>query len=315
MIARAAAGRRGSGGRALLRRPAAACPRPRARSADPGALALPSAASAPATCRSSPSSPTARGWRSRTRASTSSSATSPRCCSRACSPARRRSDPRFEVATRYVSAIETLEVGGDWYDTFATGEHRIGIVVGDVVGRGIVAASAMGQLRSAVRALAAAELGPAAVIDRLDAFVAQIETARWATLAYADVDLDTRPGALRVGRAPAARARRAGRESRLLWIGRSPPLGVGGRPGGRSDAESRCRRAPGCCSTRMGSSSAARSRSTTAWTGSWRNSTRAARRRCRRCSTSSSTRCRSARRHRDDVCLLCLAFRVAPDPG
>jgi serine/threonine-protein kinase RsbW len=146
-------------------------------------------------------------------------------------------DARFEVATRYVAAIETLEVGGDWYDTFTTGEHRIGAVVGDVVGRGIVAASAMGQLRSAVRALAAAELGPAAVIDRLDAFVAQIETTRWATVAYADVDLARgRARFASAGHPPPVLAA-PGERARLLWVGRSPPLGVGAGPGGRADAE------------------------------------------------------------------------------
>src|SRR5262249_6312874 len=44
--------------------------------------------------------------------------------------------------------------GGDWYDAFALPEGRLGIVVGDVAGRGIAAASAMGQLRSVTRAYA-----------------------------------------------------------------------------------------------------------------------------------------------------------------
>jgi hypothetical protein len=74
-------------------------------------------------------------------------------------------DARFRVATKYRPAVETLEVGGDWYDTFPVAEGTIGIVVGDVVGRGIQAASAMGQLRSAIRALAGALLGPARLIE------------------------------------------------------------------------------------------------------------------------------------------------------
>ena len=144
-------------------------------------------------------------------------------------------DARFEVATRYRSPIATLEVGGDWYDTFTTGESRIGVVVGDVVGRGIVAASAMGQLRSAVRAVATAGLRPAEVLDRLDAFVAQNEPARYATVAYADVDLESGRARLACAGHPPPVLAAPGRPSRIVWDGRSPPLGAGHRI--REDAE------------------------------------------------------------------------------
>ena len=70
-------------------------------------------------------------------------------------------DPRFTLATLYQPADEHLEVGGDWHDAFLLEGDRVAIVVGDVVGRGLQAATAMGQLRSAVRALAAAGFGPA----------------------------------------------------------------------------------------------------------------------------------------------------------
>jgi sigma-B regulation protein RsbU (phosphoserine phosphatase) len=100
-------------------------------------------------------------------------------------------DTRFEIAALYRPAESQLEIGGDWYDTFALPEGRIGIVVGDVVGRGLPAAAAMGQLRSAVRALALAGLGPAAVIRHLDTFVDQVEATQYATLAYAEVDPGT----------------------------------------------------------------------------------------------------------------------------
>ena len=100
-------------------------------------------------------------------------------------------DRRFEVATLYRPAVEDLEVGGDWHDAFRLPGDTIGIAVGDVVGRGLLAATAMGQLRSAVRALAGAGLKPAAVLGHLDTFVEQVNTARYATLAYAEVDPDT----------------------------------------------------------------------------------------------------------------------------
>ena len=69
-------------------------------------------------------------------------------------------DPRFAVATTYRPGVEMLEVGGDWYDVFLAAEGVLSVSVGDVVGRGLGAASAMGQLRSAVRAVPDRTPGP-----------------------------------------------------------------------------------------------------------------------------------------------------------
>ena len=136
-----------------------------------------------------------------------------------------RPDRRYDVATRYEPAAEHLEVGGDWYDLFTAPGGHVAVVMGDVVGRGLVAASAMGQLRSAVRALAGTGLGPAGVLSLLDAFVAQIPAAQYATLAYAEVDLEA--GAMRFSAAghlpPLLHVPGAG--PRLLMDGRSAPLG------------------------------------------------------------------------------------------
>jgi PAS domain S-box-containing protein len=135
-------------------------------------------------------------------------------------------DERFAVATYYAAGVQALEVGGDWFDTFRVAGDRIGMVVGDVVGRGIEAATAMGQLRSALRGLAVAELGPAGVLEHLDRFVMPIEAARHATVAYAELDLAS--GRLRfacAGHMPPVVAE-PGAEPRLVWEGRSPPLGA-----------------------------------------------------------------------------------------
>ena len=139
------------------------------------------------------------------------------------------SDPRVEIATAYLPAIEDLEVGGDWHDAFALPDGRLGIAVGDVVGRGIGAASAMGQLRSAVRALAAAALPPARLLGHLDTFVEQLEAARYATLIYAEVDPETGTvcGAS-AGHLPAILLR-GGAPPAMFMAGRSAPLGVPGR--------------------------------------------------------------------------------------
>lgn len=100
-------------------------------------------------------------------------------------------DPRFAVESHYRAATHDLEVGGDWFDAFMISENKLAIVVGDVVGRGVDAASTMGQLRSAVRALASNEVGPAKLLERLDRFVDRVESARMATIAYAEITLST----------------------------------------------------------------------------------------------------------------------------
>lgn len=98
-------------------------------------------------------------------------------------------DPRFAVETHYQAAAQDLEVGGDWFDAFLITPDKLAVAVGDVVGRGIDAATTMGQLRSAIRALASAEAGPARLLERLDRFVDRVESARMATVAYAEIDL------------------------------------------------------------------------------------------------------------------------------
>jgi Stage II sporulation protein E (SpoIIE) len=145
-------------------------------------------------------------------------------------------DPRFEVSAEYRAGVEMLEVGGDWHDTFLVGDGVLAVVVGDVVGRGLGAASAMGQLRSAVRAVAEPGVGPARLLSRLDRFVEQAEATSMATLAYAELDLAD--GTLRfacAGHPPPVLVPAAG-AARLLWEGRSTPLGAFGHRG-RAEAE------------------------------------------------------------------------------
>ena len=95
------------------------------------------------------------------RARASSSPTSPSPCS-APSSARRSLPDGFAV--HYEPATGTLEVGGDWYDVVDLPGGRYGVVVGDVVGRGLAAAAVMGQLRSAGRALLLESQSPAHVL-------------------------------------------------------------------------------------------------------------------------------------------------------
>src|SRR5215467_455840 len=82
----------------------------------------------------------------------------------------------LEVAYKYIPAkpLEThgqgiqTQVGGDWYDIIPLSAGRVGIVIGDVEGRGARAAAIMGQLRAALRAFAQDDKPPAEILRKLD---------------------------------------------------------------------------------------------------------------------------------------------------
>ncbi|MER5947128.1 SpoIIE family protein phosphatase [Streptomyces sp. NPDC001904] len=74
----------------------------------------------------------------------------------------------LDIACRYLPGNAATEVGGDWFDVIELPGHRTALVVGDVMGRGLRAAVAMGELRTAVRTLALLDLEPAEVLGALD---------------------------------------------------------------------------------------------------------------------------------------------------
>ncbi|KUL25493.1 SpoIIE family protein phosphatase [Actinoplanes awajinensis] len=129
-------------------------------------------------------------------------------------------------AVRYEPASRPLRVGGDWYDTFPLADGRIGIVVGDCVGHGLRAATVMGQLRSACRALLLQDASPPAALMALDRFAALLPGAMCATVFCGVLDPDN--GHLRyssAGHPPAIVAHTDG-ATHLLDQGRSRPLGI-----------------------------------------------------------------------------------------
>ena len=132
-------------------------------------------------------------------------------------------DPRIAVASRYLPGTQELDVGGDWYDVITIDDDRAALVVGDVVGHGIEAASAMGQLRSALRGLALSSDGPASVVARLDRLSRTNVPVTMATLVY--VELDLARGELRyvcAGHPPPILV--VGTQVRSLDAGRTTPL-------------------------------------------------------------------------------------------
>ena len=63
-------------------------------------------------------------------------------------------DHGYSAAARYISAYEGQEIGGDFYDVFQTEDGKVGVLIGDVSGKGIEAASLAAATRSTVRAFA-----------------------------------------------------------------------------------------------------------------------------------------------------------------
>ncbi|ETK37624.1 SpoIIE family protein phosphatase [Microbispora sp. ATCC PTA-5024] len=128
-------------------------------------------------------------------------------------------------AVRYEPAARPLEVGGDWYDTVELPDGRIGIVVGDCVGRGLQAATVMGQLRSACRALLLSS-GPAQALMTLDRFARMIPGALCATVFCGILDPETgRLTYSSAGHPPGILTRPDG-STQLLDQARSMPLAV-----------------------------------------------------------------------------------------
>jgi serine phosphatase RsbU (regulator of sigma subunit)/anti-sigma regulatory factor (Ser/Thr protein kinase)/CHASE1-domain containing sensor protein len=135
--------------------------------------------------------------------------------------------PGVSLAARYLPSLRRVNLGGDWYDALALPEGRLGIAVGDVVGHGPRAAAVMGQLRSALRAIAMEHDAPAQVVDRLSRFAETIPEALGTTLVYAVFDPET--ASLRyacAGHPPPLRIA-ADEDPVFLEGGRSLPLGVG----------------------------------------------------------------------------------------
>jgi PAS domain S-box-containing protein len=118
--------------------------------------------------------------------------------------------PGLEVAARYLPAASEAEVGGDWYDVIPLAGGAVGLVMGDVAGKGLAGASMVGRLRSALRAYALEGHDGGRVVERLNRLLwTEAEESQMATMLYVIVD-------------PAA--------STVRWVnaGHPPPLVIAG---------------------------------------------------------------------------------------
>ena len=103
--------------------------------------------------------------------------------------------PGADLAAWYQPASSTSEIGGDWYDAFTLPDGSLVLDIGDVAGHDLTAATAMGQLRSMLRALAynsGPGAGPADVLSRLDDVANGLAQAPFTTAVH--TRLTRRPG-------------------------------------------------------------------------------------------------------------------------
>ncbi|MFJ6655363.1 SpoIIE family protein phosphatase [Streptomyces sp. NPDC091377] len=162
----------------------------------------------------------------------------------------------LDIACRYrpgnASTGRPSEVGGDWFDVIELPGHRTALVVGDVMGRGLRAAVAMGELRTAVRTLAQLDLEPAEVLSQLDEIArglgapggiqqatraarrhpreADLSEVYLATCVYAVYDSVTRRCTFaNAGHLPPVLVE-PGESALMLDVPPGLPLGVGGEP-------------------------------------------------------------------------------------
>ena len=103
-------------------------------------------------------------------------------------PDRLPQPPGLDVAARYEPAAAEAEVGGDWYDVIPMPGGSVGLVMSDVAGKGLKAASMVGRLRSACAyALEGHDTGR--VVEQLNRLVwADSLKGQMATLLFVVVD-------------------------------------------------------------------------------------------------------------------------------
>ncbi|WP_398940085.1 PAS domain S-box protein [Streptomyces sp. IB201691-2A2] len=137
--------------------------------------------------------------------------------------------PGLATASRYRPATQGAGVGGDWFDLVPLGAGRVGVLIGDVMGRGLEAAAVMGQLRSAAHALAKTGMQPRQLMQALETVVADLDVPdQLVTCCYLVIAADAGEVIIcSAGHLPTLIAA-PGEGARALSAPVNAPLGVGG---------------------------------------------------------------------------------------
>jgi len=133
--------------------------------------------------------------------------------------------PGLRFSAKYLPAGTGIKIGGDWYDVFQLPSGRLTFVIGDVVGRGVLAASIMAEIRTALRAYLFEGHDLGEVMELLNRLLISIGRNRSATLAIAELDVEGEElEAVSAGHLPALIMREGGQSS-LMDLGTGLPLG------------------------------------------------------------------------------------------
>ncbi|HEY2437163.1 MAG TPA: SpoIIE family protein phosphatase [Solirubrobacteraceae bacterium] len=142
-------------------------------------------------------------------------------------PSRLPHHPRLELAARYLPSGMAPQIGGDWYDAIDLDRDRTAVMIGDVVGHGVRAATTMSELRNALRAFAVEGHGPAEALHQLDRVVhATIGVKMIATVLFLIIDAAEGTVTLASAGHPPPAVRSADGEVRFLETENMLPLGV-----------------------------------------------------------------------------------------
>ncbi|SHN16639.1 PP2C family protein-serine/threonine phosphatase [Streptomyces yunnanensis] len=131
-----------------------------------------------------------------------------------------------DVAVRYLPAVGSLNVCGDWYDTVDLADGRFSVAVGDVVGHGLEAATIMGMMRSALSAASRAVSGPAQALEVLGLYARSVEGALATTAVTALIDTHSKLIVYSSAGHPPPVLLSAQGSCRLLDQATDPPLGA-----------------------------------------------------------------------------------------
>lgn len=100
--------------------------------------------------------------------------------------------PGLQASGRYVAGERSMDIGGDWYDVITLDEGSVLLVVGDVSGRGLGAATTMAALRFAIQAYAAEEHRPDEILGKLAGLISLTRDGQLATALCARIDAEPR---------------------------------------------------------------------------------------------------------------------------
>lgn len=134
--------------------------------------------------------------------------------------------PGLEIAGRYLAGAPGMEVGGDWYDVIPISDERVVFALGDVAGRGVLAAAVMGQLRNVLRAYALEGHSPAGALERVNTIMKTMPDETFATIVYVILDKQAHTITYACAGHPPPLIARADGKVEVLTSGRSCPVGV-----------------------------------------------------------------------------------------